>query len=64
MGGYKIQCFTGLRYLGMARKKENPNEKLINRAFSLFLIGFTIQSSLLVLYFLSLEGYPVDHSFM
>jgi len=59
-----ILLFNGaLRYLRMARKKENPSEKVINRAFGLFLIGFTIQSCLLVIYFLSLEGYPVDHSF-
>ncbi len=61
--GITLLFICALRYFGMARKKENPNEKLINRAFGLFLIGFTIQSSLLVLYFLSLEGYPVDHSF-
>jgi hypothetical protein len=59
-----ILLFIGaLRYLRMARKKENPNEKVINRAFGLVLIGFTIKISLYVLFFLSLEGYHMDHSY-
>ncbi len=61
--GVILLFITALRFLGMARKKENPHEKLINRAFGIVFICLTIQFSLLVLYFLSLEGYTVDHSY-
>jgi hypothetical protein len=62
-GGIILLFITTLQYLGMARKKENPNEKLIDRAYGIVFIGLTIQFSLLVLYFLSLEGFTVDHSY-
>lgn len=62
-GGIILLFITTLRYLGMARKKENPNEKLINRAYGIVFFCITILFSLLVLYFLSLEGFTVDHSY-
>ncbi len=62
--GIILLFITALRYLGMARKKENPNEKLINRAYGIVFIGLTILFSLYVLYFLSLEGYHVKNVYM
>ena len=61
--GALLLFINAIKYLGMARKKDNPSERLINRAFGIYFIGITIHYSLLVLFFLSLEGYPVDHSY-
>jgi len=54
--GVLLLFIAALQYLGLARKKENLNEKLINRAFGIVYICITIQFSFLVLYLLSLEG--------
>jgi hypothetical protein len=62
--GIILLLFTALRYLGIARKKENPNEKLINRAGGILFLLIAVQFSLMVLYFLSLEGYYLNHSYM
>jgi hypothetical protein len=62
--GILLLFIAALQYLGMARKKENPNEKLVNRAFGIVIACTTIQFSLLVLYFLSLEGYYGNHSYV
>lgn len=54
---------ASLQYIGMARKKENPNEKTINNAYGIVFIGLTIQFILLILYLLSLEGDTVEHAY-
>jgi len=51
-----LLLLTSIRYFGLAKKKENPNEQIIVISFSRMFIGFTVYSILLNLSFLFLES--------
>ncbi len=51
-----LAFITAIRYFTLAKRKENPNEKSINKAYAWIFLIFTIQLILLNLSFFYLEG--------
>jgi len=58
-----LTFITAIRYFGLAKRKENPNEKSINKAYAWIFVFLTIYLILLTLSFFYLETKYVDHIF-
>jgi len=56
-----LLLITAIRYFGLAKRKENPTEKSIVKAYAWIFVFFTIYLILLTLSFFYLETKYVDH---
>jgi len=56
-----LTLITSIRYFGLAKRKENPNEKSIVNAYAWMFVFLTINLNLLNLSFFYLEGDYIGH---
>ncbi len=56
-----LSLITAILYFGLAKRKENPNEKSINSAYAWIWVFITIYLILLYLSFFYIEGYYIGY---